>query len=248
MSSRVTSSDDAIARVEPPLLIGLEVRDLSRSATELLGVQRRAIASAVDPQLARAAVRAAHRELASSALADWLLDLDDERVRLHRRSGDHQNDLAREVAGRVAGSLADLARAAAVLPWRLDVAAAYERAAEALGARFDARALELCFTRSGVRIESRIRFREGAPATLVRMAFVAGDAAGGEPSEIELDRRVAVLAELGADVSVVGDDSVEVRRAGIIASADALVEVIDATLGLAQELMSEVRAARGPNR
>ena len=234
------------ALISPPLLLGLDVRGISRSATELLSAQRRAAAASVDPKLARAAVRAAHMELAASALSDWLLDLDDERVRLHSGSG--ARELAAEIAERAAKGLADVARAAATLPWRLDAAAAFWQASDVLGAECDTGALELRFTRSGARIDVRVRFREGAPTTLVRLAFDAGDADARKASDLELDRRVLALEELRGDVQVVGDETVEIRRAGIVASADALVELVDAALGLADELLSEVRPVRGPYR
>lgn len=239
---------EAVARIDPPLLLGLDLRDLSRSTAELIRAQRRVASSAVDAELARSALRSAHRELARSALSDWRLDLDDERVRLHGGTGSNQIALAGEVARRAARSVGDVARAAAELPWRRDVAAAFREAAESLGAALHTGALELRLTRSGACIEARVRFRDGTPATLVRATFAAGETHGREPSELELEQRVLALDELRGDIQVVGDETIEIRRAGLLASGSALVELVNATLALSSELLSEVRPERGPYR
>lgn len=203
-----------VAKLEAPLFMGLEVNSLGPAFADMTRARRRLEQQSAEPHAARELLHQAWKLFSEAAPPLWLCGLHDDRVELGRAGHVGTGDelgRARDVAERMATLLVAQRRALPPPPWKRMTAQTWSEAAEMMGATFDAERLVLEGSRRGTPFSAHVVFRDQSPATIVRL-------------------------ETGRDAN-----ATEHRVQGPVASAQALVELID-------ELCADSAALRDPYR
>jgi len=203
-------------RLEPPLWLGLERAELPLTGAAVLGAGKRLGRRSLHPDLALRWIRIVYRELVKLPSAGLVALSDDEVVLvLDGVPDDAELSLAANALQSLARTAVDLSRVG-VAPWRRGIERTWAEAAVQLQALFDAPALSLRFARNGRSGEARVQL---APelSTIVRVDRRDADASD-----------IAALSAFACIVEV-GYAEVVVRRRGLVADADALIDLVDAT-------------------
>jgi hypothetical protein len=234
-----------LARLDPPLFVGLDVRGLTPAAATLLRAQRQVEMSCLEPRISRALLQSAYRAFESTLQdGDWMLDVVDDQVRL--RSGSIVNDAAKlrvavDVAARIAALLLEARRLASPPAWKELLTREWQAAAGSLGARLEPERLSIVWPIGRFEVHARLCYVEGRLQTHLTCAV---DGAAPTPTT-EASRRIAELEVRGFTVALF--------EGGFLARTDTLLanaSALRAALEGAFEIAAAIALARpsGPYR
>lgn len=216
-------------QVRPPLWIGLPWTLVPHSSPLLIPLLHTVAASSLHPELTRQVLRAAF-EIASHLPEPWKLWISDVKLVLaaDRRFTPSEQADATLALQSLLKALESLVRATPVAAWRRALVHAWSVAAEELGGELELDPVVLACTRAGLRAEVTVELAEGVPTTSVRVVAKL------PPVRLAMSPALATVGALGCEVRDAADGLIVVR-AGLVASAPALEQIIEAAIALALE-------------